>query len=72
MTLFLGRTKVGDVVQLAVWRERRQILRPVLAVRAPWQGFTTLPAGRADVAGDATVCRGAGARWPRSSPAGRP
>ena len=32
VTLFLGRTKVGDVVQLAVYREWRLILRPVLAV----------------------------------------
>jgi hypothetical protein len=32
VTLLLGRTKVGDVVQLAVWRERRQILRPVAPV----------------------------------------
>ena len=32
VTFFLGRTKVGDVVQLAVWREHRQILRPVVAV----------------------------------------
>lgn len=79
VTFFLGRTKVGDVVQLAVYREWRQILRPVVPVtpagrdlavrlidvapretwqvevRAPWQGFTTLPKVRADVRGNATV-----------------